>query len=142
MASNKPRSSGRKAKPAAVNPDGEAKTTAAEQQAVKPGVPLALVHETPMPDADEFADEEGLDGTDNTTAARASALRAILINGEDARRSNGASNVSGHTSRTRPPQSLSPHSARLRSGRRERPAPSAGCKRSSHRLTRLMIALR
>jgi hypothetical protein len=73
--SGKPRQSRRKAKPAAVNPDAEA----------KPDAPLRLVHETAMPDADEFADETGSAETDDENAARASALRAILINGLDAK---------------------------------------------------------
>ena len=36
-----------------------------------------------MPDADEFADETGSAETDDEAAARASALRAILIDGLD-----------------------------------------------------------
>ena len=46
--------------------------------------PVRLVHETPIPDADEFAYEAGSEGTDDAVAARASALRAILIDGRDA----------------------------------------------------------
>ena len=44
---------------------------------------IRLVHETPIPDADEFADEADSEGTDDATAARASALRSILIDGLD-----------------------------------------------------------
>jgi hypothetical protein len=100
VASSKSRSHGRKAKPAAVKPGAKAKVTAAApeaKQAIKPDkaqteqpdatrAPIALVHETDMPDADDFADETGMDGTDDADAARVSALRAILIEGLDAQR--------------------------------------------------------
>lgn len=78
MASTKPRSPGRKAKTAAVK---AVKPMDAEPQAVKP---LALVHDSSVIDADDHADDTGPDGADDTTAARASALRAILIGGKDA----------------------------------------------------------
>ena len=59
----------------------EARFAEASGNGVTP--PLTLVHETTMPDADEFADEMDSAETDDETAARASALRAILIDGLD-----------------------------------------------------------
>ncbi len=56
-------------------------------QTEEPDAPhIKLVHETDMPDPDEFADGAGMDGTDDRTAARVSALKSILIDGEDVKR--------------------------------------------------------
>ena len=79
-----------------ISPESSEEDMAGESESEKPtlflqgGVPdtlageaIRLVHETPMPDADEFADEAGSEGTDDAGAARASALRAILIDGRD-----------------------------------------------------------
>ncbi len=70
---------------AAIN-ETEQTASPSGEQLDTPRAALTLAHETDMPDTDEFSDETGLDGADNAVAARASALRAILVEGFDAQR--------------------------------------------------------